>query len=355
MAVTDLAGAIGDSLLKGNNNPGLVSPIFSYPGSYQGTFYGGGTTPPPGYPKTGAPAAPTAAPGPTAEQIAAQQQAAKNAAAAKAIDAGFGGVIQNYDQQLADIPGQIDSAGQIVNSQYGAQRGSLDSSYGRGQANLNYARDTLNTNTQRSIADLAKSIRQSFDSYSTLIGAKGAGDSSATGQLSYALQKVNADNRSDIYQSQNDQLGAIGLKQGDLDAQYQDQIKTLDAWKSQQIIQIGQQFKAAQQQIEAAKAGANKDKLLALASLSGDLVNNAIAALSGVAAQHQNTVAGINQSLQKLSAPGNAPALASVNYTPTAAATPQAPGISFNGGSPAAGGDSFAAVPYYKRLTAQGA
>lgn len=349
MAVTDLAGAIGDSLLKGNNNPGLSGPIFSYPGSFQGPFTGGQPAIPAQTPSVAYSPA-----GPSAADIAASQQAAKNAAAAKAIDAGFGGVIQNYDQQLADIPGQIDAAGQVVNSQYGAQRGSLDSSYGRGQANLNYARDTLNTNTQRSIADLAKSIRQSFDSYSTLIGAKGAGDSSATGQLSYALQKVNADNRSDIYQSQNDQLGAIGLKQGDLDAQYQDQIKTLDAWKSQQIIQIGQQFKAAQQQIEAAKAGANKDKLLALASLSQDLVNNAISALSGVAAQHQNTVAGINSSLQKLSAPGNAPALSSVNYTPTDTPTPQAPGISFNGGA-AAGGDSFAAVPYYKRLTAQAA
>lgn len=339
MAITDLAGAIGDSLTTGNNAPGLAQNIFSYPGAANGVV------------SSPAPSVLGAATGPTYDPAAAANAAAvaQQAAAAGAINAGYGQVLNQYDQQLNDIPGQINDANAIVQSQYGAQQGSIDSAYGRGNANLNYARTDLGAKTDKSVADLANSIRQSFDSYSTLIGAHGGADSSATPQLSYALQKTQAQNRSDIYQNQNDQLGQIALKQGDLDAQHSDQLNQLNSWKSQQVISIGQQFKQAQQQIESAKAGANKDKLLALASLNKDLVNQAISALSGVEAQHQATTAAITNSLKQLQAPGNATALSSVDYTPTAAAQAAAPSISIGTGNTASPADSFV-TPYYKKL-----
>jgi hypothetical protein len=300
------------------------------------------------YSAAGASGAPAAATGPTSAQL----KAAQDAAAGTAINAGYDGVIGAYDRQLGDIPGQIDAAGNIINSQYSAQKGSIDSAYGRGTANLDYAKNDLETKTNRSVRDLGKSIRQSFDSFSTMIGSGGGADSSAPGQLSYALQKANAQGRTDIYSKEADQMGEIALKRGDLDAQYQDNVKQLDAWKAQQVIQIGQQFQAARQQLELAKAGASKDKLIALASLNQNLVNQAVAALSGVEAQHQNAVAAINSRVQSLQAPGNPQALAATNFTPTTPTNPGAPGISINGGGAPAAGDSFAAgaVPYYRKL-----
>lgn len=301
-----------------------------------------------------APAAPAAAvnTGPTAAQIAASNAAAANARTANAINAGFGQVIGNYDTQLGDIPGQIDAAGNLVNSQYDSQGKSIKSAYDVGNGHLQFARDQLDTQTKRSIQKLASNIRQSFDSYSTMIGAGGGGDSSAPGQLSYALQKAEAQNRTDIFNNTADQNGQIGQQQTTLDAQHSDQMQKLDSWKAQQVISIGQQFHQLQQQIETAKAGANKDKLLALASLNTDAVNQAISALSGVTATHQQTAQAINDHMASLSAPGNPDALSATNYAVAAGPGIQTPGYSADSTTPAPGGDSFAAgaVPYYKKL-----
>lgn len=344
MAVSDLAGAIGDSLLKGNNNSGLASPIFSYPGSYQGPFTGGQTT-------STSPSVLAATTGPTAEQVAAQaaaQKAAQQAAQVAAINGGYDQIFKVYDQQLADIPGQIAENGQLINNQYNTGKSGIDTSYATGNANLQYARDSLGTQTKRSLSKLAQSIRQSFDSYSTLIGANGAGDSSATGQLSYALQKAQAQNRSDIFQNEQDNMTQIGLKQNELDANRAQSLKELDTWKSNAVIQIGQQFRQIQQQIEAARAGANQQRLSQLSALSVDAVNQAVAALSGVEAQHAATLNAIKSATSALSAPAANPALATTSYTPTAAPAAQVPALTAGGGQTAS--DSFVSVPYYKRL-----
>lgn len=311
-------------------------------------------------PSAGAPPAattnntPAVAAGPTPQQIAATNQAASNARASSAINSGFGGVISNYDNQLGDIPGQIDSAGQLVNSQFDSQGKSIESAYGLGNSNLQYARDSLGKQTDRSLQKLAEGIRQSFDSYSTMIGAGGGGDSSANGQLSYALQKAEAQNRTDLYNNQADQNGSITQQQTGLDTNHADQIQKLGAWKTQQIISIGQQFHQLQQQIQTAKVGANKDRLLALASLNTDAVNQAVAALSGVTAQHDQGVSAINASLAKLQAPGDTAALSSANYNVGAGPGVQTPGISTSAFAPntVQPGDSFASTPYYKKLAA---
>lgn len=343
MPINDLAGAIGSSLLTGQNQPGLASPIFSYP-SANGP--GNGVTA--ARPVAAAAPAPVVQTGPTAAQIT----AANNARTAAAINAGFDQVLGNYDEQLGEIPGQIADAGALVNNQADSQNKSIESAYGVGNSNLQFARDQLATNTGRSIQKLSQAIRSSFDSYNTLIGAAGGGDSSANGQLSYALQKAEAQNRTDIYNNEGDQNGAITQQQTGLDASHADQLQQLNTWKSNQIISIGQQFKAEQASIEAAKAGASKDKLLALASANSDLVNQAISALSGVTAQHQAATAAITGAVKSLQAPGNAPALSATTYTPTAGPGVATPSYTSANAGTTAGADSFSTVPYYKKLVA---
>lgn len=268
---------------------------------------------------------------------------------AHAIAAGFDAVLKNYDAESAGIPGQIDDAVKLVNNQADGQKSSIDSSYGRGNVNLQAARDQTQTQTQRSLQKLAQTIRDSFNSYSTMIGANGAGDSSANGQLSYALQKEQAQQRTDLYNNEGDNMTQINLKQGDLDANHMDLINQLNTWKNNQILTIGQQFKQAQQAIEDAKAGASKDKLLALANANSDLVNQAVSALSGVTAQHQSAVQQINDRIAAAQAPGDPSTLSGTTYNPTAAPSVRTP--LFAAPTGATGGDSFAsAVPYTKKL-----
>lgn len=311
-------------------------------GPYYGAGGGGGGSAVAAAPAVSAPA------GPTAAQIAAANQAAANARAGAAIQAGYGQVIGTYNNQLSDIPGEIADAGAVVNNTADAQNKSIESAYGVGNSNLQFARDQVQTNASRAITKLGQQLRDSFSSYDTLIGNAGAGDSSAPGMLSYALQKVGAQNRTDINNNEQDQLGSITQQQTGLDAQHSDQLNQLNSWKSNQIISIGQQFKTMQQQIESAKAGATKDELVALAGLNNDLVNQAVAALSGVEAQHQQGVAGIQAAVKALQAPGNPTALSSTNYTPTAAPTPQAATFTDNGTGSTPSFD--AAVPYFKNL-----
>lgn len=111
--------------------------------------------------------------GPSAAQVAASQQAAKEAAAGRAINVGYDQVLGTYERQLASLPDQVNDAGAIVNSQYGTQQSGIESAYGVGNRNLQYARDDLGQKTGRTLRDLAGSMRNSFDSYSTMIGAGG--------------------------------------------------------------------------------------------------------------------------------------------------------------------------------------
>ena len=350
MPVTDLATAIGSSLLSGQNSPSLPNNIFSYPGAnnvgasvpmtpWAANGMSTGNTPP---------AAAVAPPGPTAAQIAAANTAAANARAATAINAGYKGVLDTYNGQLSDIPGEIADAGSLVNNQADSQNKSIESAYGVGNSNLAFARNQVNTQGSRAITKLGQQLRDSFSSYDTLVGNAGAGDSSAPDQLSYALQKVGAQGRTDINNNTADQQGAITQQQTGLDATHADQLQQLGTWKANQIVSIGQQFRQLQQQIETAKAGATKDQLVALAGLNTDAVNQAVAALSGVKATHQQGVAAISASLKALQAPGDASKLSAVTYAPTAAPTPAAPTFAASS-DPGASFDA-GAVPYFKKL-----
>jgi hypothetical protein len=251
--------------------------------------------------------------------------AAQRAAAGQAINQGYDSVIGTLDRILGDIPNQQNAANQQVDNLYGAQSGTVRGGYDRGIANLDNAKTELNTQTKKGLRDLADNIRQTFSSWDAMLGAQGAGDSSATGpdgQLSYALHKVQAQNQGDIIASEGQQLNQINLKRGDLDQQFNDQMNQLNTWKQNQVISIAQQFAQQRNQLDLQRAGATRDKLIALANADTNLVNQALSALQGVEQTHTQAIANINQSINAPSV--NAAPLAQTNFQ---VQTPQGQGI----------------------------
>jgi hypothetical protein len=251
----------------------------------------------------------------TAAQQAAAQQAAQQASAARAISTGYDQVLSTLDRLMGDLPNQQNIANQQVGNLYNAQNQSLNSAYQSGQAHLGQAQSDLTTQTAKSLRSLAENIRSTFGSYDNQIGAQGGGDSSATGsngQLAFALHKVESQNRSNIL--------------SDLDSQLADNLNQLNTWKNNQILSIAQQFQQQKNQLDLQRAGANQQKLASLASYNTSLVNDAINALAGVEAQHQQAVSSITQ---QLNAPTlNTAPLAAANYQGQASPTVNIPGLS---------------------------
>jgi hypothetical protein len=265
----------------------------------------------------------------TAAQQAAAQQAAQQASAARAISTGYDQVLSTLDRLMGDLPNQQNIANQQVGNLYNAQNQSLNSAYQSGQAHLGQAQSDLTTQTAKSLRSLAENIRSTFGSYDNQIGAQGGGDSSATGsngQLAFALHKVESQNRSNILSDATGQQNQLNLKKSDLDSQLADNLNQLNTWKNNQILSIAQQFQQQKNQLDLQRAGANQQKLASLASYNTSLVNDAINALAGVEAQHQQAVSSITQ---QLNAPTlNTAPLAAANYQVQASPTVNIPGLS---------------------------
>lgn len=300
----------------------------------------------------GANAGGSVAAGPSPAEVAARQAAAAEAAqkrqAVDAINAGYGQVTGVYDRMLANLPNQQKLSEQRVNTMYDSQVKSAKSGYERGSNNLNVAQGQLDTTTKKGLRDLASNIRNTFSSWDTMLGAQGAGDSSATGpngQLSYALHKVESQNRSDILQGYNEQQTQLGLKRSELDSEFNDQIQQLNAWKSEQVLSIAQQIAQQRDQLDAQRANANKDKLIAIANADAALVKQAVAALGQVESTHKAALSNINNSISRVST--DVAKMADTNFNvqkPQGAGIPQ---LAYGGG-PAEAGVAPMSAPYRK-------
>jgi hypothetical protein len=319
-------------------------------GSNIGLSQGGAPLSPAGYTQTDpATLSIPANQGSTTTNTAAQQAAAQNSANSAAISAGYDSVLSALDRIIGGLPGQQQTQNTMVNNQADSQRATADGLYGRSTANLDKATGDLNNQTSKGLRNLATQLRSSFDGYSNQIGANGGGDSSANGQLSFALQKVGAQNRSDIQQNADSQLGNIALKRGDLDFQHNDTINQLNTWKNNQILSIAQQFQAQKDALDLQRAGASRDKMTALASMNSNLINSAMTSLAQVEAQHQALISNVTQQIQSSTPQVNSAGL-TTDYAVQNAPQYQTPGMATGTGNTGDGTQTYAAFPTAKKL-----
>lgn len=204
------------------------------------------------------------------------------------ISSGWDQYISSLDQQLESLSGQRKSQEEIAQSQFNKGVNTLDLSKTQALGRLGTETTQVNQNQARTLRDLAENIRNSFMAGNVYLGARGAGDSSAANQYSYALTKLGTQQRSDITQNTANILADINGRMTNVNNIYDTEKRNLQESLNQQIAQVAQWFASAQQTIQQQKAQGALGKSQDLANLSRDILNQGLSAIQMVQQQAAN-------------------------------------------------------------------
>lgn len=163
-----------------------------------------------------------------------------------ALDSGYNDYFSYLDNLAGGLVGQKASQEQVAQNTYDQGFNTLNTQFNQNQTDLN--------NYQaRSLKDLGEYIRQSFQQGNTILGTRGASDSSAANQYAFALTKLGSQERGKVMQD-------IAQRQERLKTTFDTEVKNLELSKNNQLLQISQWFAEAQNQIGGMRADAQRQK-----------------------------------------------------------------------------------------------
>jgi hypothetical protein len=270
-------------------------------GGTGGTGGGGGTG--------GAPAPAPQPSGPTEAQL--REQQVRND-----INSGYDAYFGQLDDMINNgLPGQRSAQENIANSQYDQGVSNLTTQRNLGQQDLAAQSTKADTQQGKTLQDLSDNIRNLFQSGNVYLGAKGAGDSSAADQYSYALTKMGSKQRGDVASQYANIHNDINGRESRLNEIYNGQVKDLEFQKNQQVNSIAQWYGEQVNALKMAQAQGQLQKGQDLASLSKDLLNSALQGLAQAKAaadnkrsqletwamNHANDINGLRSNLQQVS------------------------------------------------------
>ena len=171
------------------------------------------------------------------------------------LDQKYSELFGNIDQLSSQLPGQRASQEKIVTNQADITGNTLTNTFNTNQ-------NTLQTNQTKNLNDLSQYLQQAWQQGNNMLGTRGASDSSAANQYSYALAKQGSQQRGDIMQ-QTEQL------QNNLKTAYDTEMKNNDLEKQNQLLNIAQWFTEAQNEYQGKRAEVQ-------AQMSSDSLNYAL-------------------------------------------------------------------------------
>lgn len=204
------------------------------------------------------------------------------------INAGYDSYISSLDAQLGTLGTSWGAQESTIGSTFREGMGDLDYQLGAGQQSLEGNRTDVLDNQRTNLRDISSNIRNAFQAGNVYLGSRGAGDSSAANQYSYALNKQGTRQRSDVMQGTAKILGDIDARATDLQNIYNRETNSLTEKKNQRMDQLSMWFSDAQRQIQDAKGQAGLSRGQDLASLSKSLLDQAMSALNQINAEEAN-------------------------------------------------------------------
>lgn len=234
-------------------------------GSYQDIFrnmYGPNETMPPGWNPPGTTS------GPSPEELYRQQQTSS-------INSGWDAYLGQLNDMLnVGLPGQKTGQEQIANTSYTGGVNALGTQ-------KTASENQVNQQQVKSLNDLGENVRNLFQSGNIYLGSRGAGDSSAANQYSYAVGKLGTQARGDILSQANQRMQQIG----DI---YNTEVNRLDTEKNSRIGQIADWFNSAQNAVRGQIGGAGLNKERDIQTLSTNIYNQALSAMQTLQAETAN-------------------------------------------------------------------
>ena len=136
-------------------------------------------------------------------------------------------ISDNYDSAInhagtleALLNGSNQNGIDDITGQYNAQKNQLYTQNAGGMANLQKAQTDLNQSSARSFRDLTNQMRGMINYYQNLLGSAGAGTSSASPMINYALNQQGNQNYGDLNQQIASQQTGINQSNADLAGGY---------------------------------------------------------------------------------------------------------------------------------------
>ena len=197
------------------------------------------------------------------------------------INKGYNDYFAQLDAMASNLGGTKTAQEQAAQSQYQSGLGEIGTQKAQ-------ATQQLQTTQVKTLKDLADAMRTQMEAGQTYLGGLGAGDSSAAGQYSYALNKLGSKQRGDLMTNVNNQMQNIQTV-------YDQETNRLKAENDARIAQIATWFTDAQNQIAQLRGQGALGQGQNLAQISQNATNFAISQLQ----QAQQQVASRKSMLEQ--------------------------------------------------------
>lgn len=190
------------------------------------------------------------------------------------------GEYNDYFAQLDEmmntsLPAQQTAMQGIATSQGTQAETTLGGQRTQGLADLATQTRQTEAGQAKTLQNLAEDIRNQFKAGQIYLGARGAGDSSAANQYSYAIAKMGSQARGSVLQQTTEIRNQIADKEFRLNNTYNTELNNIKEQVNQKILEIANWFSQSQQQIQTMKAQGQLQKGTDLVSLSRQLLQNA--------------------------------------------------------------------------------
>jgi len=237
---------------------------------------------------------------------------ATNSELAQAIGQSADNTINQSNNMIGILNGANNTSINDINGGYGTQKNILDQQLGAAQSNLQQGQNKLNTSAANSFRDLVNQMRGSMSGYANMLGNQGAGNSSATNLINYALQQQGNQNLGDLNQQvAQQQTDLAGATKGVKDA-YDAQLGVLDSSHVKALHDLSNYYAQTMASLEAAKQNAGTYKAQMLATYGQQqLAQQALTNLANLNASYNDKIANLKNSYKDI-APVNT---AGINYT----------------------------------------
>lgn len=199
------------------------------------------------------------------------------------ISSGFDSIVNNLsnlkNQYMTYQNEDLGRLGQQANN----LRSTAQSVYNTNKDQLETYRTDVTNRAKESMTSLADNLRNALMAGNIMLGSRGAGDSSASDMMSYALSKQANRSNAEILRGRDSQFGELDRKFMDLKTAFDTQNQEIDTWEFSSGQQIRDNVRSILERIENAKMGADQSRMQALVRLEEGIMSQAQANLDRIA------------------------------------------------------------------------
>ena len=201
-----------------------------------------------------------------------------NAQLRNEIESGYNDYISNLESMYGGLDSQAQAQRDIAQRSYDQSIKDLGLNKESSLQDLGVSQGKVEANQVKNLRDIADNIRNQYMAGNVMLGARGAGDSSAANQYSYALNRVGSRERGNVMNQTASLLADLDLQRAKLNNIVTQETSRLDTELGNSLSQITSWLAEQQNSIKNMIAQGKLNKSQDIASLTRDRLNQAVAA-----------------------------------------------------------------------------